>query len=121
RAVGQRAVAGADGAGDCVRSGRAALRARRLFALMGDGSHIPVLQNEAVAALSISKDDVVVDATFGRGGHARAVLDALGPCGRVIAIDRDPAAANAARGINDPRFTFGHAWFSELPESVAGW
>src|SRR5207237_503509 len=38
RAVGPRAVAGADGAGDCVRSGRAALRARRLFPLMGDAS-----------------------------------------------------------------------------------
>jgi len=88
---------------------------------MADGEHTPVLLNEAVAALSISQDDVVVDATFGRGGHARAILAALGRRGRLIAIDRDPAAANAARGINDPRFTFGHAWFSELPEFVAGW
>ena len=86
---------------------------------MTDGEHIPVLQNEAVAALSISRDDVVVDATFGRGGHARAILTALGPRGRLIAIDRDPAAANAAHEINDARFTFGHAWFSELPELVA--
>jgi 16S rRNA (cytosine1402-N4)-methyltransferase len=88
---------------------------------MTDGEHIPVLRNEAVAALSISQDDVVVDATFGRGGHARAILAALGPRGRLIAIDRDPAAANAAREINDTRFTFGHAWFSELPEFVAAW
>jgi len=86
---------------------------------MTDGEHIPVLQKEAVAALSISRDDVVVDATFGRGGHARAILTALGPRGRLIAIDRDPAAANAAHEINDARFTFGHAWFSELPELVA--
>src|SRR5438105_1857232 len=118
RALGACAVASADGAGHCVR-GRAAGRARRLLALMTDGEHIPVLQNEAVAALSISRDDVVVDATFGRGGHARAILAALGPRGRLIAIDRDPAAANAAREINDARFTFGHAWFSELPEFVA--
>jgi 16S rRNA (cytosine1402-N4)-methyltransferase len=88
---------------------------------MTDGEHIPVLRNEAVAALSISQDDVVVDATFGRGGHTRAILAALGPRGRLIAIDRDPAAANAAREIDDTRFTFGHAWFSELPQFVAGW
>jgi 16S rRNA (cytosine1402-N4)-methyltransferase len=86
---------------------------------MDDGSHIPVLQNEAVAALSISKDDVVVDATFGRGGHARAVLDALGPRGRLVALDRDPDAMRAAERIGDRRFTFRHAWFSELPEVVA--
>jgi len=85
---------------------------------MSDGSHIPVLQNEAVAALSISKDDVVVDATFGRGGHARAVLDALGPRGRLVALDRDPDAMRAAERIADRRFTFRHAWFSELPEVV---
>jgi 16S rRNA (cytosine1402-N4)-methyltransferase len=87
---------------------------------MTDGEHIPVLLNEAVAALSISPHDVVVDATFGRGGHARAILAALGPRGRLIAIDRDPAAANAAHEIDDTRFTFGHARFSELPEFVAG-
>jgi len=86
---------------------------------MCDGSHIPVLQNEAVAALSISKDDVVVDATFGRGGHARAVLDALGPRGRLVALDRDPDAMRAAERIADRRFTLRHAWFSELPEVVA--
>ena len=88
---------------------------------MTDGEHIPVLLNEAMAALSISQDDVVVDATFGRGGHARAILAALGPRGRLVAIDRDPAAATAARNINDNRFTFRHAWFSELPEILAAW
>src|SRR5213078_1014099 len=98
-----------------------ARRARRLFALMRDGQHIPVLLNEAMAALSISQDDVVVDATFGRGGHARAILAALGPRGRLVAIDRDPAAANAARDINDNRFKFRHAWFSELPEILTAW
>jgi 16S rRNA (cytosine1402-N4)-methyltransferase len=64
---------------------------------------------------------VVVDATFGRGGHARAILGALGPRGRLIAVDRDPAAANAAREIHDARFVFGHAWFSELPEILSKW
>jgi len=88
---------------------------------MTDGEHIPVLLNEAMAALSISQDDVVVDATFGRGGHARAILAALGPRGRLVAIDRDPAAATAARDVTDNRFTFRHAWFSELPEILAAW
>ena len=86
---------------------------------MTDGEHTPVLLDEAMAALSISPDDVVVDATFGRGGHARAVLAALGPRGRLIAVDRDPMAARAAQTIVDGRFTFCHAWFSELPEVLA--
>ena len=87
---------------------------------MGDGQHTPVLEQEAVAALSISQDDIVVDATFGRGGHTRAILAAMGPRGRLVAIDRDPAAARAAEKIGDSRFTFRHAWFSELPDILAG-
>ena len=86
---------------------------------MSDGAHIPVLLDEAIAALSLAPNDVVVDATFGRGGHARAILGALGKGGRLIAVDRDPAAAEAARDIVDPRFMFRHAWFSELREILA--
>jgi 16S rRNA (cytosine1402-N4)-methyltransferase len=86
---------------------------------MSDGEHTPVLEQAAVAALSISKDDVVVDATFGRGGHSRAILAAMGPRGRLVAIDRDPAAAREAEKISDPRFAFRHAWFSELPQVLA--
>ena len=86
---------------------------------MSDGAHIPVLLDEAIAALSLAPNDVVVDATFGRGGHARAILGALGKGGRLIAVDRDPAAAEAARDIVDARFMFRHAWFSELREILA--
>jgi 16S rRNA (cytosine1402-N4)-methyltransferase len=88
---------------------------------MTDREHIPVLLNDAVAALSISQDDGVIDATVGRGGEARASLAALGPRGRLVAIDRDPAAANAASNISDNRFTFRLAWFSELPEILTAW
>jgi len=86
---------------------------------MADVEHVPVLQHEAVAALSIAPDAVIVDGTFGRGGHARAILAALGKRGRLIASDRDPAAEAAAAHIRDPRFTFRRAWFSELPEALA--
>jgi 16S rRNA (cytosine1402-N4)-methyltransferase len=81
---------------------------------MHDGDHVPVLVEEAVAALRIKPDGAYVDATFGRGGHSRRMLSLLGPHGRLVAIDRDPAAAAAARAFTDPRFAFRHAWFSEL-------
>lgn len=64
--------------------------------------------------LAIRADGVYVDVTFGRGGHSRAILERLGPSGRLIALDRDPAAVAAAREINDPRFVIEHAPFSEL-------
>jgi 16S rRNA (cytosine1402-N4)-methyltransferase len=83
------------------------------------GAHAPVLLDEAVAALSIAPDAVLVDATFGRGGHARAMLAALGPRGRLVGVDRDPAAAAAAQPISDARFVFRHAWFSEVGDVLA--
>ena len=79
-------------------------------------AHRPVLLDEAVAALAIRADGVYVDATFGRGGHSRAILQRLGPTGRLIALDRDPAAVAAARAIDDPRFVIEHAPFSELAQ-----
>ena len=82
---------------------------------MPDEGHAPVLLEEAVAALAIKPKGSYVDATFGRGGHARRILDALGRGGRLVALDRDPAAEAAARSWRDPRFCFRRAWFSELP------
>jgi 16S rRNA (cytosine1402-N4)-methyltransferase len=78
--------------------------------------HTPVLAAEAVAALAIRADGIYVDGTFGRGGHSRAILAQLGPSGRLIALDRDPQAADAARQIADPRFSFFRTRFSELSQ-----
>ena len=84
-----------------------------------DGGHVPVLLAESLAGLALRDGGVYVDATFGRGGHARAMLDVLDARGRVIAIDRDPAAEAAALAIVDARFTFRRGWFSELPDILA--
>jgi 16S rRNA (cytosine1402-N4)-methyltransferase len=77
-------------------------------------SHVSVLLAEAVAALAIKPAGIYVDATFGRGGHARAILELLGAAGRLIALDRDPAAIVAGASLADPRFRLVHAAFSEF-------
>ena len=76
--------------------------------------HCAVLLSEAVGALAIRADGTYLDATFGRGGHSQAILAALGPRGRLVALDRDPEAIQAGRAIADPRFSIAHAHFSEL-------
>jgi 16S rRNA (cytosine1402-N4)-methyltransferase len=83
---------------------------------MGDGGHVPVLLEEAVAALAVKPGGTYVDATFGRGGHSRRILAQLDARGRLIALDRDPAAEAVARAWSDARFRFQHAQFSELPQ-----
>jgi 16S rRNA (cytosine1402-N4)-methyltransferase len=86
---------------------------------MPDGVHVPVLLEEAVAGLDVRREGTYVDATFGRGGHARRILDLLGASGRLIALDRDPDAEVAAAAIDDPRFVFRRAWFSDLGALLA--
>ena len=76
--------------------------------------HRAVLLDEAVAALEIKADKVYVDATFGRGGHSRKILETIGPAGRLIALDRDQTAIAAAQEIKDPRFQALHASFGQL-------
>lgn len=81
---------------------------------MNTPAHVPVLAHEAVAALAIKPDGVYVDGTFGRGGHARLVLVQLSESGRLIALDRDPAAIEAGRAIQDARLTLVQSPFSGL-------
>ena len=88
---------------------------------MSADAHLPVLLRPAVDALAIESRNsgTFVDATFGRGGHSRLILERLGPRGRLVAMDRDPEAIAAARTIRDPRFTPVHARFSELQARLA--
>lgn len=78
--------------------------------------HEPVLLTEAVTALAISPDGIYVDATFGRGSHSQAILDQLGPQGRLISFDKDPAAIAYAQAhfSKDKRFTIKHSSFSQM-------
>ena len=90
--------------------------------------HITVLLDEAVNALlgdaGPSPAGQWVDATFGRGGHSRLILQRLGSDGRLVAFDKDPEAIAEAGRITDPRFSIRHQAFrhlGELPEaSCAG-
>lgn len=79
-------------------------------------AHIPVLLQECLDGLSIKSDGIYIDATFGRGGHSRAILQKLGENGRLYAIDRDLSAIEAANEIKDDRFSITHATFSDIKD-----
>ncbi|QAU24103.1 16S rRNA (cytosine(1402)-N(4))-methyltransferase RsmH [Dyella sp. M7H15-1] len=80
--------------------------------------HIPVMLNEAVEGLAVREDGRYLDGTFGRGGHARAVLSRLGSGGHLLLMDRDPQAIAAAQKefAGDSRVSIRHANFSTLAE-----
>jgi len=84
--------------------------------MMENYKHKTVLLDEAVNGLNIRPDGIYIDGTFGRGGHSRLILTQLGPEGRLIAIDRDPQAIEAANAIDDPRFSIVHGPFSALAD-----
>ena len=84
-----------------------------------DRQHATVLLTEAIAALVTRPDGVYVDGTFGRGGHARALLAQLSPRGRLVAFDKDPEAVAAAAQIDDPRFVICHASFDRMGHELA--
>lgn len=83
-------------------------------------AHVPVLLHEAVDALNCSGDACILDCTFGRGGHSRAILNRLAAGGRVIALDRDPEAIRVAHHLQqeDARLTPVHIPFSALGEAL---
>jgi 16S rRNA (cytosine1402-N4)-methyltransferase len=80
--------------------------------------HIPVMLGEAVEGLAVREGGRYLDGTFGRGGHARAVLSRLGPDGQLLLMDRDPQAIATAQAefAADPRVSIRHANFSSMAE-----
>jgi 16S rRNA (cytosine1402-N4)-methyltransferase len=96
-------------------------------------THRPVLLAEAVTALLESpllqaespEKSIVIDGTFGRGGHTRALLEVMRPGAQLIAFDKDPQAIAEAKKISDTRFQIIHSSFASMaqhaePASVAG-
>lgn len=103
-------------------------------------AHRPVLAAEAIDALCIDdsplgggspgaalsgggrdrtrREGTYVDATFGRGGHSRLILDRLAPTGRLVAIDRDEAAIAAGGLMRDPRLVLVHEHFGALQAAL---
>jgi len=89
---------------------------------MSDSPHLSVLLEESVQALAVEPSGTYIDGTFGRGGHARAILARLGPTGRLLGIDRDPEAIATARALeeSDARFRAVQAPFSDIANAAAG-
>ncbi|MCP1673863.1 16S rRNA (cytosine1402-N4)-methyltransferase [Natronocella acetinitrilica] len=87
-------------------------------AAAANGSHESVLLHEALDGLALKSDGFYVDGTFGRGGHARAILQRLDENGRLWVIDRDPDAIAEARRLfgGDPRCRILDGSFSHLGE-----
>jgi len=79
--------------------------------------HVSVLLEESINALVTDTAGTYIDATFGRGGHTRALLEKLGSDAKVIALDQDPQAIDAAKPLqSDPRFDIVHTPFSNLQQ-----
>lgn len=87
--------------------------------------HETVLLGEAIEALQIKPEGVYVDGTYGRGGHSQMVLSRLSDSGRLLVMDKDPAAIKVARQRlkDDPRTYIYSGSFAEIPDALAdsGW
>lgn len=83
--------------------------------------HTTVMLRKAVDTLVTDPDGFYVDGTFGRGGHSSLILEQLSPRGRLLAIDKDPAACTVARErfMNEPRFEIVAGSFAAAPQYVA--
>ena len=81
--------------------------------------HSSVMFSESIEGLNIRSDGIYVDATFGRGGHTKGMLDCLGESGRVIAFDQDIDAVDYAKSnFKDSRLSLLHANFSKLVDEL---
>ncbi|MGF6710382.1 16S rRNA (cytosine1402-N4)-methyltransferase [Luteibacter sp. W1I16] len=88
----------------------------RDVAMAGRDVHIPVMLDEVLEGLALRENGRYLDGTFGRGGHARAILARLSDAGRLFLMDRDPAAiAVAEAGLaTDPRVSLRHDNFATM-------
>lgn len=82
--------------------------------------HLPVLLNETVESLAVKADGFYIDGTFGRGGHAGQVLSRLSDKGRLLGLDKDPAAIATGLALSeqDPRFTIEQCSFADMTTAV---
>jgi 16S rRNA (cytosine1402-N4)-methyltransferase len=82
--------------------------------------HVPVLLNESIENLVTAVDGIYIDATFGRGSHAQAILNRLNANGRLIAFDKDPDAVAYAKEhfSQDVRFTILHSSFARMTQAI---
>ena len=85
----------------------------------GTWTHRTVLLNEAIAALLTNPDGHYIDATFGRGGHSRLLLDQLSPQGRLTVFDKDLEAIAEAQSLADARVEIRHEGFAHLADLPA--
>lgn len=88
---------------------------------MSKPAHTSVLLEEAVSGLITDKDGIYIDGTFGRGGHSAEILLQLSPLGRLIGIDKDLTAIEAARDRfgDDNRFCIKHGSFNQMQEWIS--
>lgn len=90
-----------------------------------DFSHRPVLLPQVIEAMRIQANGIYIDGTFGRGGHANAILQNLGPEGTLLAIDKDPQAVASAENqyAGDHRFHIECSSFAQIRSLAAerGW
>jgi 16S rRNA (cytosine1402-N4)-methyltransferase len=90
---------------------------------MNEYQHQAVLLEEAVTSLRVRGDGIYLDATFGRGGHSRAIMARLTEQGRLYTLDKDPqaVAAGLAEWGDDPRFAIVQGSFAEMDRMVQEW
>ena len=82
--------------------------------------HVPVLLQEVLEGLALRGDGKYVDATFGRGGHSKKIVEQLGEQGRLLIMDKDPEAIYMAKQIfaQESRVHIVHASFTQLTQTI---
>jgi 16S rRNA (cytosine1402-N4)-methyltransferase len=81
---------------------------------MQAAEHVPVLAREVDENLQVCPDGIYVDATFGRGGHSKMILQQLNQQGRLLVIDKDPDAIEEAMSWQDERVIARHGSFINM-------